>query len=313
MLTITHTHEQGTIIEGTSRGDGSAVVLKTQGWRWGRSISAWYIPHSRDRLPQDGRITRTAHALEAAGFELAPLQIDRTHRSMAEVEADKIARHADRADALSERADRRAAASDAAWERHERDVHRLPEGGEPIKVGHHSEGRHRNAIARAHTSMRRSIDASDAAEEAQRRAAIAARTTATRYNPSTVANRIEKLAAEIRRQQRSITADMYDKERGYVPATERVQQIRAENLAPKLAELRDQLSYWEQVRADQVTDGTATNYSRDTVKPGDQVKIRRHWYTVARANAKSVSVKTPYSWTDRSPWHEVQDHRPASE
>ena len=150
MLTITHTHEAGTIIEGTAKGDGTATILKANRWRWGRSIGAWFVPNSRDRLPQDHIITRTAAALEAAGFELAPLEIDRTTRRTAEVEAAKIARQADRAAALDAKAERKAANSDAAWEKHMRDVGSLPEGGEPIKVGHHSERRHRNAIDKAH-------------------------------------------------------------------------------------------------------------------------------------------------------------------
>lgn len=114
MLSITHTHEAGTIIEGTAKGDGSAAILKANRWRWGRSIGAWYVPNSRDRLPQHHIITRTAAALEAAGFELAPLEIDLTTRSTAEVGVGKIARQADRVAALDAKADRKAANSDAA-------------------------------------------------------------------------------------------------------------------------------------------------------------------------------------------------------
>lgn len=62
-LTITHTHEAGTLIDGTSRGDGSAPVLKANGWRWGRSIGAWYVPHSRDRIATGWKIDQTAEAL----------------------------------------------------------------------------------------------------------------------------------------------------------------------------------------------------------------------------------------------------------
>ena len=32
MLSITHTHEAGTIIEGTAKGDGSAAILKANRW-----------------------------------------------------------------------------------------------------------------------------------------------------------------------------------------------------------------------------------------------------------------------------------------
>ncbi len=41
------------------------------------------------------------------------------------------------------------------------------------------------------------------------------------------------------------------------------------------------------------------------------MKVRGHWYTVVRVNAKTVSVQTPYSWTDTTPYAELQDlHRP---
>lgn len=310
MLTITHTHKAGTLIEGTSRGDGTAEVLKANGWRWGRSIGAWFVPQSRDRLPKGYVITRTSAALEAAGFEVAQ-QIDTTTRSAAEVEAGKIARQAERVDALDAKADRAAETAEAQWAKHERDVAALPQGGEPIKVGHHSESRHRNAINRAHNSVRRALDTQSEAEEVARRAEAAAHTTTSRYSPVTVANRIEKLGADIRREERAITAHVYDDAAGFRRATDEEKAKRAERRAPRLEELRDQLAYWEQVRAEQIATGTATNYSPATVKKGDAVKIRGHWRKVARANAKTVSVETGYSWTDRAPWAEVQDHQAA--
>lgn len=40
-LTIMHRPEEGTTIEGTSKGDGSHIALRDNGWRWGLSIEAW--------------------------------------------------------------------------------------------------------------------------------------------------------------------------------------------------------------------------------------------------------------------------------
>jgi Domain of unknown function (DUF3560) len=68
----------------------------------------------------------------------------------------------------------------------------LPPGGEPIKIGHRSGRRHRNAIARAHDATRRAIDATAAAQTAEQRAHAAAATTERRHNPVTVKNRIHK-------------------------------------------------------------------------------------------------------------------------
>ena len=74
-LTITHTHAEGTLIDGTSRGDGSAEVLKAQRWRWSRNLGSWYIPQSRDRRAKLPQINATATALRAAGFTVE-LDID---------------------------------------------------------------------------------------------------------------------------------------------------------------------------------------------------------------------------------------------
>lgn len=311
MLTITHTHEAGTIIDGTAKGDGTAPILKAQRWRLGRSIAAWYVPNSRDNRPNRHRIAATVTALEAAGFEVTQ-DIDESVRSTADVEAAKIARQEDRVTALDAKADRKAEAATAAWNKHMQDVSRLPEGGEPIKIGHHSEGRHRNALARADRSGRRGIEAHNDAEQAAYRATAAAHTTGARYSVTTVANRIDKLAADIRRVERQIVEDTYDNETGYRPATDNEKQARAVRLTPKLDELRDQLAYWQSVRDEQIATGTATNYGPDTISKGDAVKTRGHWRRVARVNAKTVSVETGYSWHDRVNYADIQDHRAAA-
>ncbi|MCD5348434.1 hypothetical protein [Agromyces sp. S2-1-8] len=129
------------------------------------------------------------------------------------------------------------------------------------------------------------------------------------HNPVTVANRIEKIAADIRRIEREIQADRYDAETGYQPASDELKAARAKRAAPRLAELRDQHEYWEGVRAEQIADGTATGYTREQIQKGDLVKIRGQWREVVRANPKTVSVTTGYSWTDTAPYAEIQEHK----
>ena len=65
-LTITHAPSEGTLIDGTSRGDGTADILRTNGWRWSRTLGSWYLPHSRDRAPKTQTITRTAEQSSCA-------------------------------------------------------------------------------------------------------------------------------------------------------------------------------------------------------------------------------------------------------
>src|SRR5699024_10316065 len=196
--TITHTHSEGTMIEGTSKGDGPGPTLQARALGWGLSSTAWSIPPRRDRRPKQAPITATSQALREAGWQVTE-EIDHTVRSTAEVEADKLARQEQRVAGLAAKAQRKTDAAEEAYARHLRDVETLPPAGEPIKVGHHSEARHRRDLDRAHASMRHQLQASEAAETAEERAHAANITTARRYAPVTVANRIEKITAEIRK------------------------------------------------------------------------------------------------------------------
>lgn len=150
-------------------------------------------------------------------------------------------------------------------------------------------------------------------KEVQARAGTATYTTGARYNPVTVYNRIEKLAADIRRIEREIVAEFWDNDGKFRGPTEAEQAARAKRKAPRLAELKDQLEYWNAVRAEQIATGKTNNYSKETIKKGDAVKVRRRWYVVARANTKTVSLKTEHSWTDTIPYAEIQGHKTAEE
>ena len=77
-----------TLVDGTSRGDGSAEVLKAVvnpytgragAWRWSRNLVSWYVPRSRDTRANTALIDATKAALEAAGFTV-DVEIDDTYR-----------------------------------------------------------------------------------------------------------------------------------------------------------------------------------------------------------------------------------------
>src|SRR5580704_6278309 len=97
-ITIRHTHADGTLVEGTSRGDGTAAILKAHRFRWFPSIAMWGIAQSRDRLAQTGRIEIAAKALREAGHEVT-VEIDESdRRSFAEAEQERYDRAEARAD-----------------------------------------------------------------------------------------------------------------------------------------------------------------------------------------------------------------------
>lgn len=76
--------------------------------------------------------------------------------TVAQREAETRARHASRAASLTAKANAAFSASDRATAG--------IECGQPILVGHHSEGRHRRALERSHDAMSRGVEASKAAK-----------------------------------------------------------------------------------------------------------------------------------------------------
>lgn len=315
VLTITHSPAEGTLIDGTEKGDGSAQVLKAHGWRWGRSIGAWFVPFSRDKSPKDHTIRATAAALESVGFALSVI-LDTTEPDPAEVEARRIERENARSEALAAKASRKRAQAEQAWNRADATHEALPPFGEPVKVGHHSQRRHERALEKAWSTAGKAVEAQREADQVAQRAELAARATRARHNPVTVANRIKKLEGEVRGLERALAGGPQwrkDAEgEGYHLEHAQPEGKHREQLeAQREGRARD-LEFWREVRAEQVTNGEATDYGPGTVAKGDAVKIRGQWRRVARSNKKSVSVETGYSWTDRAPWHEVQDHRAAA-
>lgn len=299
-LVIEHTEAQGTLLVGTSRGDGSAEVVKALGWRWGRSIGLWFVPRSRDAAPKRVLIERTAERLRQAGFEVE-VCVDASVGDRLEQEARRVSQSERRAEALTARAEREESRSDERWEAGRALADRIPLG-QPILVGHHSQRsaeRDRDRIAR---HMDASLEHAERAAAARHGAVTAAAAKDVRNNPVTVARRIERLQAQIRSEERAL---LHSVARGDDP-----ESLHRLGLHDRLAIARADLEHWESVRLAQVEAGVVCSYGPETVRPGDLVLIRGRWRQVVRSNVKTVTVSTAYSWTDRAPWHEVVEHKP---
>lgn len=315
MLFITHDRSGGTLIGGTSRGDGTNLALKACGWRWSGQLGSWYLPRSRDCAANIAVIDHTVRALAAAGLQVT-VTIHDDARPTSAIEADRIERQAERADRLATSAAKLAAdAADADRAAHEI-ADRVPLG-QPVLIGHHSESRMRRHYDTVHNAQRRAVDLGDRADDAATAAAAASITTGGRYNPVTVAARIERLEADVRATDRALDGytRTYHVDRDGTRHDENFPAASGEHrgqLTTRRAELADQLTYWQQIHAEQLADSTAAAYRPDTITKGDAVRIRGTWYEVVRVNRKTVTVpSTLGSWTDTSPYREIQDHRPA--
>lgn len=295
-ITIEHTPDGGTIVHGTEKGSPAVQVLKDNGFRWSRNLGSWYQPRTRDQRPDQAKIDRTAAALEKAGFSVGKA-IDNDRRSAADREAAKAERADERAEALSNKADRRARDAEIADQRRKAADARVPEGGEPIKVGHHSEQRHRNAIEKSFKALGKSVEADREAKRAAERADTAAKATDRRHSPDTVKNRISKLEADIRRDERALNGHTrnFRDGKGEIyssdvtpPAT----GARKEQIEQRLADARDDLDYWKGIRDQQVAEGKTTNFSAEDFKPGQFVVSGSNVYRIKKVNKKTLTVET---------------------
>ena len=327
MIVIRHTHQDGTLIEGSRKGDGVYQILRASNpnWWYFRSLGQIGLKHSRDK-PARSRVLRKAEqALTAAGYEVAVEIDDSVRRSFADAEAERYQQAEDRSARYDEYAGNAAARSQAALSR-ARTLARRFEGGQPILVGHHSE-------AGARRDQRRMWDAEERGHAEQGksrywagRAAAAARFKDSRESVPVTLRRIAKLEADARSIQRSLARTSTRPGDGTPPDT--AGQHR-DHLLTRAREIDEELAYWREHVAAQQADGVKV-WSRDDFTRGDFVRFGGHrtWYEVIRVNPKSVTIpamiggpgravlraaESPYDWTDTIPYDKVTGRASAAE
>lgn len=277
----------------------ASMLLDLGGKKWGRGYSFWSDPTA---------------AIEQALETTAP-----------DSYADRRAAFQERAEARAERreewAEKATARSEAAFSGAHAEVAGIPMG-QPILVGHHSERRHRAALARHDAKMRRGFAESELASHHAARAAAAehnAQDDSTR-SVAFITRRITDAEREIRALDRIIASCTRDADTG--------RTVYGHNLTPEqIEEKRRHVARVELMKADEVgkleywrarmAEAGGCQYTRDTIQPGDRVRPRGHsWAVVVRCNAKTVSLE----WTEgalkglggKYPYAELTGHeRPA--
>lgn len=298
MITISHTHADGTLVEGTSKGDGTAAILKANRFRWFPSIKTWGVAQSRDHLAKRWQINAAADALRAAGFEVT-IEIDDTPREVTEVKADRAERLEGRQEALEAKAERNGAEAEQRFARASEIAY--GRNGQPRLAGHYSCKAWDADQKRIENNDRLGGVAYGKAKHYEAAAAVVGKADAYRERPDVTIRRIEKAEAELRRIARTIagaTFGLSDKPAGgWLESLEAQRaftehQLEADRAALKAAE-----------------DAGYRCHSRETIHVGDVISTGRGAWgrgEVARVNAKTVSVKTQYSWTDKVRYEEIK-------
>lgn len=277
-IEIRHTRAEGTLVYGTAKGDGSADILKAHRFRWFRSIGVWGIQSSRDKEAQHWRIDNTAAALRDAGFTVTVHIDESVRRTIEDAEADRSERSEARADRFAQRASKAAARSEALRS----DSDRITDGyqGEPIKIGHHSEARHRRDLERAHNKFGQSIAEHDNAQHYTHRAEAAANHQRFRESVRVTLRRIERLEADLHRWQR---------ERDNAQAAGA--PMRVERCKREITDLTEQIGYWKKhIDEFQAANPDYKIWGPDDFTKGDFAKLTGTWHEVIRINPKSLSV-----------------------
>ena len=73
----------------------------------------------------------------------------------------------------------------------------------------------------------------------------------------------------------------------------------------RLTRLRDDVRRLGNALAVAIVERDRTRFTRDDVVGAEHVCTRFGWYSVVKVNAKTVSVTTPFSWTDKIPLESI--------
>lgn len=202
-LIVAHDPSEGTTIRTKSRTWNDAIKkLFYPRFVWSGSRTAWYVQHSADKAVSPYNLTRIAEELRKSGATVAVRRVGGPARSFAEQVEDRKRRAEERADRYSGYAGSAAGRAAAAYQKAD-DISRRFEFGQPILVGHHSEGKARRDQERMHDAMRKSFQESDKAGHWQHRASAAEQFTERLERPDVVIRRIERLEEEQRRMARA--------------------------------------------------------------------------------------------------------------
>lgn len=292
-ITITHTHADGTLLEGSRKGDGVWEILKSlhHNWRYFPSLRQIGIGQSRDKAANTYRINHAAEALRKAGHAVS-VEIDESkRRDVATIESDRAERAEARMEHYSERAERRGTEAGQAYAKARQMSEAIP-FGQPMMPDHHSYGRDRNYRARMGRTYDRAFEGMAEAERLQDRAAAAEATQAHRESIPATLRRIEKLEADARRTQRSLDGRLdyvSDGNGGYEMRLIKPGDKYRAQLERRAADLAEQIAYWRGHVAKAEAAGakvwTRADFTRD-----DFALSRGTWYQVQRVNAKTLTV-----------------------
>lgn len=261
--------------------------LARLGGRWSAERGGYLFAPEFDlsALPE-GRWITAATRIEIDPAELAPP----TYADKRAAQADRHTRRAERLDARADSRDRTVQAIGAKLAANPL-VSDYGLATEPIKVGHHSEGRHRRAKERIGQQMGAQVVAwREGAELRGRAAAEAARGMPdAERSVGFMVRRMDELTAALRRAERELVGGSFhghDRSGGLTQTAPDPDSPWGRKVAAERDQAAEGLAYWQALL--DAAGGVA--YSKDNVKPGMIIAVSFGQARVIRTGTKNASV-----------------------
>jgi hypothetical protein len=251
---------------------------------WARSINGW-VSRAKGANPY----LRTI--LAEAGFEDRGTQGERL--SFAEQVGAKQERAEQRAERFEDRAGTADKRSDSLYAGARTMADAIP-FGQPILIGHYSEGRDRRFRERISRTFERAFEEGDKAKYYERRAATARATAdgAQYSSPAYLGNRIKECKAEIGKLERYLAGKRFSTvqaerigERCGDSAERTVSDAEKSRWTADLDEWLEKLEFYEHCLS------TCPNvFTKESLTGKQAVKIRGGWFPIVKVNKTTVAV-----------------------
>jgi hypothetical protein len=278
VITIRHTRAEGTLIEGSSKGDGVYDVIRPHGFRYFRGIDRLGLPRSRDRAARHAVIEQAAEALRSAGYAVTVEVQEDVRRTFTAAEEERGRQAAARAGRSHAAANRAQARSEDLWAEAKRRRGSIP-SGQPLLTDHYSYSRELKFRERTFAMEGQAVTEGERATQLTHRAEAAANYTSRREAVGTTCRRTERLEGELRQVLRRI-------ETAHEGAASREDAAELERRA---TEIREELAHWRRVLKDAEAAGRKV-WTRDDFAPGDFAQVCGRWYEVLKVNARSLTL-----------------------
>lgn len=241
-IRLTYAPGEGVLLHSTTRAYNAEIKgMRYPRFQWGRSISAWYVPHSRDKFFSRAELERVAETLRKAGATVRVEMQDGERRSMEERVATARERAEERAERYAQYGSNAAGRAEGAFKRAQAISARF-EFGQPILVGHHSEKGARADQKRMHGAMRTSVAEADKAAYWEGKTEGVERHAERMERPDVINRRIETLRTNLRGIERQLAGDLRYGEDGVKlvkPTGDWLARLEANK-----ADTEEQITYW---------------------------------------------------------------------